>query len=123
MIVWQIFHLSCVYHFKNELIIIFMAGAMSLRLNRRQAFVWTNVGIVYWRIYATLSFNEWRHPKPVLSLYKYMSEIHRKQTTKDCMDLRLWRIPNTILAHLPVVARILRQFIAVGLAVMAIKVT
>ena len=42
-----------------------------LAANRRQAIIWTDDGLVYWRIHVSLGLNEFRPPGVVLSLYKY----------------------------------------------------
>ena len=36
-----------------------------LALNRRQTVIWTNDGLVYWRIYASLKQIELRYPKVI----------------------------------------------------------
>ena len=41
--------------------------------NRRQAIIWTNDDIVFWRIYASLGLNEWNHSLTAVNMYFMVS--------------------------------------------------
>ena len=63
--------------------------------NRRQAFIWTNDDIVYWRIYASLDFSELRwsvfHANAFWELVavqrrlKYLFPTHHQFKTMGCI--------------------------------------
>ena len=84
--------------------------------NSRQVFIWTNVGLVYWRIYASLGLNELMLSNLSISLYDiHLKEWHQIQFI-SCQEFTFCSDvigPNHIFAVFKIMIRlyILRQYV------------
>ena len=71
---------------KIKLTINYHGSDFGLSLNRRQAIIWTNEGIVYWRIYASLALTEYSCQSTLLNMVEHYKKLSEKREYVACLS-------------------------------------